>query len=265
MLYVALLCLAFVGAEPQAAPPPFGNSTVVSFQAAKRLLTIVYADHPETLYSGCAFHLGQSVDTDRCGYRPQREGRRAHAIEWEHVVPAAAFGQGFAAWRVGHPDCVDRRGRAFRGRQCAARVDPTFRRIEADMYNLVPEIGELNNLRANLPMGQVRISRYDFGRAGVRLGGGLFEPRPEVRGDVARIYLYMDGAYPQLQLLDAPARALFAVWSAEDPVDAWECERARRIERVQGNRNRWIRVPCVRAGLDADAGTPISQGFGRDP
>ena len=237
--------------EPEAAAIPAGNTAIRSFQAAKRHLTILYADHAQTLYSGCAFDLDRQVDTADCGYRQQREGRRAHSLEWEHVVPAEAFGRGFAAWQVGHPDCIDRRGRLFRGRQCAAKVDLTFRRIEADMYNLYPEIGELNNLRANIPMGRVEVSRYDFGTAGVRLGEGHFQPRQEVLGDVARTYLYMDAAYPMLQLLNGSDRALYQLWSAADPVDAWECERARRIERVQGNRNLLVATPCSRAGLNA--------------
>ena len=32
-------------------------------------------------------------------------------------------------------------------------------------------------------------------------------------------------------------RQLFEAWSKQDPVDDWEKERAKRIEKIQGNRN----------------------------
>ena len=33
-------------------------------------------------------------------------------------------------------------------------------------------------------------------------------------------------------------------WNKSDPVDEWECERARRIERIQGNRNEVVMRDC---------------------
>ena len=38
-------------------------------------------------------------------------------------------------------------------------------------------------------------------------------------------------------------------WSAEDPVDAWECERARLILKIQGNENKVVAEACKKAGL----------------
>jgi hypothetical protein len=34
------------------------------------------------------------------------------------------------------------------------------------------------------------------------------------------------------------------LWSKSDPVDEWECERAKRIEKIQGNRNEIVREKC---------------------
>ena len=33
------------------------------------------------------------------------------------------------------------------------------------------------------------------------------------------------------------------------PVDAWECLRAKRIERIQGNENPFVKEACRKAGL----------------
>lgn len=66
---------------------------------------------------------------------------------WEHIVPAHAFGQSFKEWREGHPECVNRKGKLFRGRNCAQKVNIKFRYMQADMYNLVLAMGEINSLR----------------------------------------------------------------------------------------------------------------------
>ena len=97
----------------------------------------------------------KEVDFTSCGYMPQKDNKRAHRIEWEHVVPAEAFGQSFKEWREGHPDCVDNRGKSFKGRKCAEKVNPEFRQMQADMYNLYPAVGEVNGLRSNYSMAMI--------------------------------------------------------------------------------------------------------------
>jgi deoxyribonuclease I len=47
----------------------------------------------------------------------------------------------------------------------------------------------------------------------------------------------MDAAYPGRGIISEKNRKLFEAWDREDPVDAWEPERVRRIERLQGNPN----------------------------
>jgi len=70
-----------------------------------------------------------------------------------------------------------------------------------------------------------------------------------VRGDVARTYQYMDAAYPGHGIISGKNRKLFEAWAAQDPVDAWECERARLIAKIQGNENAIVIEACKRAGL----------------
>ncbi|RLB57527.1 MAG: endonuclease I [Deltaproteobacteria bacterium] len=184
-----------------------------------------------------------------CGYTPKRDNRRAHRVEWEHVVPAAAFGASLAVWRDGHPDCVDSRGRAFKGRQCARKVSTEFRFMEADLYNLYPAIGEVNALRSDRRMGEIPGEARELGRCDLELAKRQVEPRPTVRGDIARTYLYMDGAYPGRSMVSAGDRRLLDGWAARDPVDEWECTRVRRVEALQGNTNQVVEAACVERGL----------------
>ena len=223
------------------------NTQVESFNQAKKHLADIFAQNPVTVYSGCRY-AGKTVDYETCGYVPVKLGARSNRIEWEHVVPAEAFGRAFAAWRDGHPDCIDRHGKPFRGRHCAAKVDRKYRRIEADMYNLFPEVGELNARRSNYSMGPVARSEQTVDTGRGRIGDGRFEPPDDAKGVVARAYLYMDAAYPHLRLLSRQKRQVFEAWSAQVPVDAWECGRAAHIARLQGNTNKFVSIACDVAG-----------------
>ena len=95
---------------------------------------------------------GSEVELASCGYQPKKDPDRAKRLEWEHVVPAEAFGQSFKEWREGNPACVDSKGKAFKGRNCARKMSTQFRYMEADLYNLQPAIGEVNWLRSNYSM-----------------------------------------------------------------------------------------------------------------
>lgn len=57
-------------------------------------------------------------------------------------------------------------------------------------------------------------------------------------GDIARIMLYMSDTYRFN--LSRQDRQLYTAWSKQDPPDAWEIERDRRIKAIQGKGNRFV-------------------------
>ena len=71
-------------------------------------------------------------------------------------------------------------------------------------------------------------------------------PNQEKRlgGEITRNYLYMDSVYPGRGIISKKNRKLFDAWNQSDPVDDWECERAKRIEKIQGNRNDVVMRDC---------------------
>jgi deoxyribonuclease-1 len=75
--------------------------------------------------------------------------KRSRRVEWEHVVPAQSFGQSFKKWREGDSKCVNKKGKAFKGRKCAEKVNMEYRYMQADLYNLVPANGQVNAIRSN--------------------------------------------------------------------------------------------------------------------
>jgi len=226
-----------------------GNTTNDSFNKSKKLLErVIYkeAEHRIDIYCGCQYDEKKNVDFNSCGYKPQKDNKRAHRIEWEHVVPAEAFGQSFPEWRNGHPECVDNKGKSFKGRKCAEKVNPEYRLMQADMYNLYPAVGEVNGLRSNYSMAMIPGGQYRFGECKTKIEDRKVEPRPEVRGEIARTYMYMERAYPGHGIISNKNEKLFQAWDKADPVDEWECERARRISAIQGNVNKIVDEACGR-------------------
>ena len=54
----------------------------------------------------------------------------------------------------------------------------------------------------------------------------------------------MDSVYPDRGIISKKNKKLFESWNKSDPVDDWECERSKRIERIQGNRNEVVMGRC---------------------
>lgn len=221
------------------------------FSAAKSELVAIYTSQQRTFYCDCPWD-DSGVDLNACGYRPRRNPERAQRVEWEHVVPASWFGRSFLAWTEGHPDCVRSNGTRYKGRRCARKVSALFRRMEADMHNLVPSVGEVNGDRSNYPMVEIAGEVREYGACDVEIDAGQVEPSTAVRGDVARIHLYMAARYPVHLGLSPQQLAQLQAWSQADPVDRWECERNDAIADIMGWPNLFVSAPCaaLRAGSD---------------
>ena len=226
-----------------------GNIKFKSFSKTKKiLLEQIYRDHPVTFYCGCKFTPSKKIIHTN-GYIPKKQGKRANRLEWEHVVPAHAFGQSFPEWRAGHPDCVTKKGKKFKGRNCVKKISIEFRYMECDMYNLVPAVGEINGLRSNYSFGMIPGEQRKFGDCDMEIENRKAEPPPHQRGNIARMYFYMDATYSGRGIISKKNRKLFKTWNKTDPVDDWECERCRRIEELQGNENSFVKSACIEKEL----------------
>lgn len=142
-----------------------------------------------------------------------------------------------------------------------------------DIVHLMPVNAAANNLRSNLPYGEVGTEksykqdvpspRFRYGEPVKGQGGGatyVFEPDDEYKGDIARTYFYMvtcyqdlswsssnngqtmaaPGAYPTLQPW---AMEMLLRWHRQDPVSQKERDRNDGLYEVQKNRNPFIDHP----------------------
>jgi deoxyribonuclease I len=128
-------------------------------------------------------------------------------------------------------------------------VVETFKYMEADMYNLVPAVGEINGLRSSYPYRMIPGEDREFGMCDIEIENGTAEPPPVKRGNIARTYFYMNEAYPGFGIVTEDTRAMFEEWDRYDPVDEWECQRAKRVEELQGNENPFVKRKCIDMGL----------------
>lgn len=139
----------------------------------------------------------------------------------------------------------------------------TKRPAGSDIHNLRPTDAQMNSTRGNKDFDEggskVNVNRgYGPGSSFSYSDSDSFEPRAEVKGDVARILFYMATRYegekgePDLELNDRVNNGSAAYhgrisvlirWHHEDPVDDFERNRNEVIYSYQGNRNPFIDYP----------------------
>jgi deoxyribonuclease-1 len=211
--------------------------TVKTFCAAKGELQKLYQDHRETFLCGCSFGPNLTASLDRCGYVPKLSSDRAHRVEWRHIVPVEVLLAHRPCFR--EPLCTRPSGEKFQGIACCEQADRIYQTMVADLHGIVPELGEINDLRGARSFGELPGEAREFGRCDLEIDTklGVVEPPASRRGDIARAYLYMHHVYRESVPLTAEEIRRFEAWHAADPPSEWERVRNRRIAEVQGSGN----------------------------
>jgi deoxyribonuclease-1 len=209
-------------------------------ESKKILLKKVYFDNKNTFYCNNPYEIKQVQGKEKTliipngdFYSPRKpftkkgdENIRILRVEWEHIMPAENFGRHLSCWKEG-------------GRK-GCKKDSVFNKMEADMHNLVPAIGEPNGDRSNYKYGfdTAKIGMYGACKFEVDFKNRRAFVRDEIKGDIARIYFYMSDKY-NIPLSEQEKR-MFSTWNKTDPISEWEKIKNKRIEKLQGNSNRFI-------------------------
>lgn len=155
MSRIYIFAAAFLSA---AACAPLAAEGINSFSQAKAAGVKVNADVPGDFYCGCKINWqGKKgvIDLESCGYKVRKNENRASRVEWEHVVPAWQFGHQLQCWQDG-------------GRKNCAK-DPVYRKMESDMHNLQPAVGEVNGDRANFMYSQWNGGEGQYGQCAMKV------------------------------------------------------------------------------------------------
>jgi len=222
-----------------------GNNKIFSFSKSKRIIYEIYGDRKKTFYCGCEYKKKgkKKIISNSCSVKYKKNKWGYSRLEWEHVVPAQLFGKRFAGWK-GHKKCKTKKGKPYKGRRCASKTSLLFKAMLSDLYNIVPSVGRINRSRLNNTMAIIPGEIRRFGPCDVEIKNKKIEPAPNIRGDVSRIYMYMNRVYSGFGIITGKEKKMFKLWDKEDPVDKWECERAMRIEKLQGNTNPILKKRC---------------------
>lgn len=144
----------------------------------------------------------------------------------------------------------------------------------ADLHHLRPAVSTVNNAKSDHYFGYIRdtydVGVYTTGSVGdnecylLKRDKDVFECKDDVKGDVARILLYVYCRWQQPNLYtdmtenlpefdpddttNSGKRVIESLdtllqWCETDPVDTWEMRRNDLTEQVQGNRNVFIDYP----------------------
>lgn len=102
--------------------------------------------------------------------------------------------------------------------------------MEAELFNLIPVVSAIAEKQEGKIFGEIKKSTYLIGK--VKIDNNYIEPPDQLKGDIARVYLYMDHRY-RLQL-SLEQKEMFSRWHKYDAVDERECAIAKIIMKVQG-------------------------------
>ena len=128
-------------------------------------------------------------------------------------------------------------------------------RAGSDLHHIRPDDQKTNSTRGNNKFGEVTGGTKVVGSSTVTgyaagyVGGGYYEPNDNVKGDVARICLYVyarwGGEYSESNNILNVFQSIDVLleWCALDPVDTWEMGRNEVVQKIQGNRNVFIDYP----------------------
>ena len=180
------------------------------------------------------------------GVDQQRSGTSSDAYDREHTFPKS--------WWNSNTLDADYNNRTY---------------MYTDIYHVLPCDHDLNTTRFNYAYGEPTNLTFES-ESGCKLGTAfysgsgtitVFEPRDEVKGDLARVYFYMASRYERENLsqwgtsgssmLTYTAYPFYKTWvidmllkwHREDPVSEREKSRNSAVQKIQGNRNPFVDYP----------------------
>ena len=208
---------------------------------AKNIVKMINFDYKTTRLNGCGYTYDPKtcmdktlVDTSTCSVKEKKQ-----TMQWMQVVPDTFYGRDMAC--MNEKVCVSPyTGESYRGKLCCRQTNAEYRKMEAELFNLIPVVSAISKKHEGKPFGDIKKPKKLVGK--VKIDDNYIEPPDEVKGDIARVYLYMDQRY-SLQLT-TDEKEMFLRWHNLDAVDQRECDMAKIIMKVQGSSNRLLEEGC---------------------
>ena len=112
--------------------------------------------------------------------------------------------------------CTNMSGKLYHGVKCCNKIDPFYQQYERDIFNVM-------GIEKDTPYTDI-------------------VPPLHVRGNIARVYLYMKEVY-KINLSETQVK-MYEKWNEEDRVDEKECHIHQQISKIHERENPWIKSAC---------------------
>lgn len=224
----------------------FIKHNIKNFSQAKKHLKKIYKNHSLSFYCSCNFYEKKInnqykliIDNNSCEYITKNKNENNLFIEWEHILPASSFAKNLNCWN--EKICTDKKGRKFKGRKCCTKVSDKFNYMEADLHNIVPALSEINRDRSNYKFDNITGEKREYGKCNFEVDkkNKIAEPDDNLKGFIARAYLYMNDTY-NLNIFTDKEIKEFQKWDKQYMPNEWELKRNDMIKNIQGNSNKFI-------------------------
>ncbi|MDD5924596.1 MAG: endonuclease [Clostridia bacterium] len=219
------------------------------------------------------FESLSNLMSDTQSYNPKYSGytKNSLAYYWEYTDAA----DGEPGYYYFYTDCKKNDKYTMNREHVWAKSNASFYQKNggSDLHHLRPAVDYVNSSRSNYMFGNVKgvLKNYDTSVANdtdviwYSKADNLVEVADNVKGDVARIIMYVYVRWQQPNLLEQvtsrnlpeldaddsqnDGKPIFESldtlleWMEQDPVDTWEMGRNDIVEQIQGNRNVFIDYP----------------------
>ena len=208
---------------------------------AEKILTMVYLDYKKSGLERCDYHYDVTscldktiVETAGCSLNENNL-----TIGWMQVVLPNFYAKDMTCFK--DDGCVSPyTGNTYGGTLCCRQKNVAYQKIQGDLYNYIPVVSLLIEARGTRRFGVVKKADFVIGQT--RFDKQFIEPEASVKGDVARVYLYMDKTY-NIQLLQTQKK-LFLQWHKMDKVDEQECALSKIYKKILKRINPYVEEGC---------------------
>lgn len=265
LLFSAFSCLCVLGTDNAFAATDYYSSITATSGTALlgQLHDLITTTHKKyTSYEDCS-SPSYVVQTDR--------GSTSNYVMefYSQIDMSKSWGSGsVGTWNREHVWCKSLSNNLWK------TVKNSTKNAGSDMHHIRPAESGLNSTRGNNKFGVVQNGEAAYTKGGTvalggYVGGGTFEPLDNVKGDVARIVMYVYTHYNTYSNVggttngsgsadcfgtlkftnvvsassESAAIAMLLEWNELDPVDDIERNRNEAVYEIQGNRNPFIDDP----------------------
>lgn len=182
----------------------------MSFTHAVKIFKQIDFDYMRTAFTDQVY----KYDATTCMDKNYVEEEPSKAVVFVRIVPESEL---LKTRECGTKNiCVSYSGKAYSGAMCCRLSDDLYRSFDRDIFNIMPVVEKRPSLDV--------------------------EPPLHIRGNIARVYLYINAQYGLN--LSFKRQMLYLKWHGEDPVDEKECAVHKQVEELQGRTNPWIKSAC---------------------